>query len=595
MLAVILASLAASQVMTDRGLKRIAETEVAGSLQGGRLAYERFEALRSKLLLDTAASVALTPYLKATLTIPDVDHETLLFTAKELQAVSHNELLLLLDTSGVLLADASDSGLHGQDLVEQPGVKAALWGGARTEYWEYRGQVFNVAIAPIRSQEVLGLLCIGSSLDTEVAALIRDVTGRDTLIIHRDALLAEAWETRETVPPVDVHSLAHLSEGNTSAWTLGGARRLATSIPLMEGCVLVLSRTVADVEAPFRAARSTLHWIGFLTALIAVVMSRLVASKLTKPLNELTKASARLGGGDFTASVSEQGNIEVSRLANSFNLMSRQIGELVQQVEAKSKAAQAASMAKSDFLANMSHELRTPLHGILSFSNFGVKRYESADREKLGDYFGHIRTSGSSLLVLLNAILDLAKCESGKMTYRMHRVDLRDLVQPVLDELKALLSERGIELSWRRPEWSAEVNADAEKIKQVIRNLLSNAIKFSPEHAAITLSLESRVRAVRLAVRDEGPGVPEDELDAVFDKFVQSSLTNDGSGGTGLGLAICSAIVDEHGGRIWAENNPPKGATFWIELARADAPEPAGVLAQGSSESTEGVDSETRP
>jgi signal transduction histidine kinase len=112
---------------------------------------------------------------------------------------------------------------------------------------------------------------------------------------------------------------------------------------------------------------------------------------------------------------------------------------------------------------------------------------------------------------------------------------------------------------------------DPDRIKQVIRNLLSNAVKFSPPQGAVHVRARRVANAVLVSVRDEGPGIPPDELEKVFDKFIQSSKTKSGSGGTGLGLAICREIVAGHHGRIWAENNAAAGCIFYCELPLAAA------------------------
>ena len=111
--------------------------------------------------------------------------------------------------------------------------------------------------------------------------------------------------------------------------------------------------------------------------------------------------------------------------------------------------------------------------------------------------------------------------------------------------------------------------SDATKIQQVVRNLLSNAIKFTPEGGTITIALHYDTQGAIVTVLDQGPGVPEAELEIIFDKFVQSSLTKTGAGGTGLGLAICHEIMASHHGRIWAENHPAGGAKFTFVLPMA--------------------------
>jgi signal transduction histidine kinase len=235
------------------------------------------------------------------------------------------------------------------------------------------------------------------------------------------------------------------------------------------------------------------------------------------------------------------------------------------------KAAKEGARAKSQFLANISHELRTPMHGILSYARFGLRKWETAERSQLLDYFQNIHDCGASLLDLLNDLLDLSRLESGRSNLQFAALDLRGVVDSAVVEFESFVHERGIRLDVRASEDLPPVRADRTKILQVLRNLLSNAAKFTPSGKAIEISTEWDDDFVRVAVRDEGEGIPEGELEDIFDKFVQSSKHASGAGGTGLGLAICREIVSAHGGRIWAENRAEGGACLTLELSRLDS------------------------
>jgi signal transduction histidine kinase len=230
------------------------------------------------------------------------------------------------------------------------------------------------------------------------------------------------------------------------------------------------------------------------------------------------------------------------------------------------ETAETANRAKSEFLANMSHELRTPLHGILSFANFGINKSEKATPEKLKSYFQQVERSGKTLLALLNDLLDLAKLEAGKMPFTFHRVDLSVVLGTVADEFSSLSADRNLTVEYDIPEARTEVTVDSVRVMQVVRNLLGNAVKFSPDNATIGLSVAQQADSVVVSVRDQGMGVPEEELETIFDKFIQSSKTKTGAGGTGLGLSICREIVAAHKGRIWAENRPEGGAMVSIQI-----------------------------
>ena len=243
-----------------------------------------------------------------------------------------------------------------------------------------------------------------------------------------------------------------------------------------------------------------------------------------------------------------------------------QLSESNAQAETARQNAEAANRAKSVFLANMSHELRTPLHGILSFAQIGWQKAPQVSTGKVQEYFTRIDENGTSLLRLLDDLLDLAKLEAGKMGFTFARTALQPLVQQVVDEFGSLLAARQLRVESELPAEAVWVEVDGGRVQQVVRNLLHNAAKFSPQPGTIWVRGSVGAGEVRLTVQDAGPGIPGEELGRVFEKFVQSSRTATKAGGTGLGLAICQEIVAAHQGRIWAENTPQGGACFIVQL-----------------------------
>ncbi len=248
---------------------------------------------------------------------------------------------------------------------------------------------------------------------------------------------------------------------------------------------------------------------------------------------------------------------------------------------AAKEAAEAANQAKSEFLANMSHELRTPMHAILSFAGMGVAKAQDAPRDKLLRYFTRVRESGRRLLELLNDLLDLSKLEAGRMQFEVEQQDLHAVTLIIAGEFEALLHERQLILELPEPTTDTHARFDKERICQVVRNLVSNAVKFTPAGKRIRISyLDAELPAGRRAtdsgqtaalscrIDDQGVGIPEDELESVFNKFEQSSKTKTGAGGTGLGLAICKEIIEAHRGAIHAEGNADGGASFIFTLPR---------------------------
>ena len=240
--------------------------------------------------------------------------------------------------------------------------------------------------------------------------------------------------------------------------------------------------------------------------------------------------------------------------------------EVAQRTTEAKDAAERSNAAKTEFLANISHELRTPLQSILGFSELGEAR--SGSQPRLQGMFASIHAAGQRMLVLVNNLLDLSRLESPVGEIQRQPQDLAPALRAVIDELQGLAQARRLQLQLAPPTRAALwASGDAFRLQQVLRNVLANAIRFAPEGSNITIDwLAQPGGEHRISVRDHGPGVPAAELDSIFEAFVQSSRTKDGSGGTGLGLAICRKIMAGHDGSIHARNHPDGGAVFEILL-----------------------------
>ncbi|MBU2645285.1 PAS domain S-box protein, partial [bacterium] len=257
--------------------------------------------------------------------------------------------------------------------------------------------------------------------------------------------------------------------------------------------------------------------------------------------------------------------------------LEERINQRTRELQAAKIQAEYANQAKSEFLANISHELRTPMHHILNYSRFGLTKFTRVPLEKLIHYFSQIRKTSERLMLLLNDLLDLSKLEAGKMEYQMDRTDLIPLIEEATAEFNMILAEKGITVGIKRPDFITFAVCDRLKIGQVMRNLISNAVKYSPDGSVISIQVKktalqkanARINGIEVIIVDQGIGIPQNELDLIFEKFSQGSKTKNGAGGTGLGLSICRQIITDHQGIIWADSANENGTAFHFTLPLA--------------------------
>ena len=220
---------------------------------------------------------------------------------------------------------------------------------------------------------------------------------------------------------------------------------------------------------------------------------------------------------------------------------------------------------KDEFVSTVSHELRTPLtsiRGALGLLSSGIL---GDVNEKAANLLRIALSNSDRLVRLINDILDLERIQSGREPLSFRTVALNDIVQQAIDGMTPVADAAGVQLIHDAN--AVQLQADPDRLLQVLTNLLSNAIKFSPNGATVSVTLRAGSNAVVLSVIDQGRGIPADKLDKIFDRFQQVDASDSRQkGGSGLGLAICKTIVQQHGGKIWAERNAVRGSTFRVLL-----------------------------
>lgn len=240
--------------------------------------------------------------------------------------------------------------------------------------------------------------------------------------------------------------------------------------------------------------------------------------------------------------------------------------ERYHQVREQLKVSEAANVAKSRFLAHMSHELRTPLNAIIGFTNVLVNRRTENDEDRL--LLTRVLHNGKHLLVLINGLLDLSRIDSGKIELQQEKVNVGELLQETMDQLEGQALGKPVVLKVVQPAETCWLETDRLRLQQVLINLLGNAIKFT-DKGEITASIIAGAEpgtVARIDIADSGAGIPEDDLQSIFEPFYQVGDSGVSDKGTGLGLAISQALCKQLGYQMSVDSELGKGSRFSIHI-----------------------------
>jgi signal transduction histidine kinase len=282
-------------------------------------------------------------------------------------------------------------------------------------------------------------------------------------------------------------------------------------------------------------------------------------SSMRRPLEQLVDAAGRLAAGDRSARVEVGGLAETAALGSAFN-------EMAEELEIEAGRRDELDRLKDEFVLTASHELRSPLTSVQGFAELLMLDKESLtprQRETVEIILDNCR----HLVRLLNDLLDLARSDAGRLAIRPQPTEVAPLVEDVVRTMRAQTEAAGQTLSEHLQPGLPPIDVEPDRIRQILVNLLTNAHEYSAEGASIGVMARADGAEVEISVSDNGPGIPADQLERIFERFTRgdAGLTQR-VGGTGLGLAISKSLVELHGGSISAESRVGHGSTFRVRL-----------------------------
>ena len=302
--------------------------------------------------------------------------------------------------------------------------------------------------------------------------------------------------------------------------------------------------------------------VGASMALI-VLFGIVLARSIGRPVRAVADGAGRIAGGELSLRLPQEGPGEVGELTRAFNEMAERLEVTHDELEEQNEELRESERSKTELVSIVSHELRTPLASVLGFTAL-LLRSASSTRPTRRHYLGIVDAQARRLAALLEDFLDVQRIEHEGVDLAEEKVDLASL----LDEQAQLYAAQSPKhrLAVELAERPLTVRGDPGRLAQVVGNLLSNAIKYSPDGGTVQLVAARSGDGVRIAVRDEGLGIPEDQQSRIFTKFFRGDASATGITGTGLGLAVSREIVEAHGGTIGFDSDPGEGTTFWLEL-----------------------------
>jgi len=298
---------------------------------------------------------------------------------------------------------------------------------------------------------------------------------------------------------------------------------------------------------------------------VALLAGLVLFNLMTRRLRRLSESMATFRDGDFSTPLPEERRIvdatpdEIGELVRTFNQMEER---MLQQVQLLRQTDQ----LRRELIANVSHDLRTPLASIQGYLETMTMNAATLGDEQRQHYLAVASKNARRLATLVEELFELARLESKEMQVEIEPFPIAELVQDVVQDFQLRASDSGITLEASLPQGTPLVAADIGLIQRALQNLIANALRHTQSGGRVAIAVEARERLVVVRVEDTGCGIPQHELEQVFERFYQADSGSSGGSAGGLGLAIVKKILELHGSAVEASSTVGEGTSFWFSL-----------------------------
>ncbi|MCK8817665.1 cell wall metabolism sensor histidine kinase WalK [Natroniella sulfidigena] len=328
------------------------------------------------------------------------------------------------------------------------------------------------------------------------------------------------------------------------------------------GAVFVYS-PLAGISETLDDLKRLIIYAALIAISLTFILSFTLTRSFTKPLRKMKQIAVDMAHGQFSERLGVTTDDEVGQLAHSFNYLADTLQETIYSLQKKEEQ-------QRRFVADVSHELRTPLTSIQGFVKALRDGVYDSEVDK-SEYYSIVLGEVERLIRLVNDLLGLSQIELEQIKMEIEALDLSYLINISIKNLQPKIAEKDLNIIADLPKELSLVLADRDKIEQVLINLISNAIDFTPVGKEIRIFAQEEERKVKVAIEDQGPGIPSEDLENIWNRFhkVDKSRTRS-KGGTGLGLSIVREIIKQHDGEVWVDSVEGEGSRFGFSLIKAN-------------------------